>query len=99
MKPIVMGGLMGIMMLWMLHGQMTSTSALAGWALVAFIGVHVALIAAAIGAGLFAARLSPKMRAMLARMHRPSFHHIALMLIGMIASAGLVHLYMHGGVA
>ena len=99
MKPVVLGGLMGAMMIWMVHGQMTGTSALAGWALGAFIGVHVVLIAAAIGAGLFAACLSPNLRVRLSRLHRPSVHHIALMLVGMVGSVAVVHVYMHGGIA
>ena len=99
MKPFILGGLMGLMMIWMVHGQMTGTSALAGWALVAFIGMHVALAIVVICAGLFAARLSPRARAALARLHHPSLHHIALMVVGMGASAGAVHLFIHGGIA
>ncbi len=99
MKPIAIGAAMGAMMFWMLHGQSTSTNTLAGWALVAFIGVHLAMIAAAGFAIIFAARLSPKTREMLAWLHRPSWHHLALMVIGMVASVGTIHVVVHGGIA
>lgn len=95
-KPFSMGLLMGAMMLWMIHGQMTGQSTLSGWALVLFIAVHLVLIAALIVAAFFAARLSPKMRGLLARLHRPSLLHVAVMLCGAATLALAAHLIIHG---
>jgi hypothetical protein len=94
-KPLLMGVLMGPMMLWMLHGQLTQNT-VSIWAGVVFIAAHV-LILLVLGAGaIFAARLSPRLRGWLARLHRPSVSHFSAMLLGMLASGAVVHLSLHG---
>ena len=95
-KPLAMGALMGLMMLWMLHGQLTGDSSLSGTALAAFVGVHAALAAALIAGALFATRLSPRAQTWLDRLHRPSLRHLRLMLMGATLSAGAVHIWIHG---
>lgn len=93
--PIGMGLIMGPMMLWMLHDQLTGqgTSPLA---VAAFVGAHVLILLVVIGAGLFAARLSPGMREKLDRLHRPSWGHIGKMLASAAAAALIIHLVLHG---
>ncbi len=94
-KPLAMGGLMGLMMLWMLHGQLaentTSTPAL-----LVFVGAHVVIITLLLGASIFAARLSPRLRHMIDKMHRPSFWHLGWMFAGAAGSAGTIHFAIHG---
>lgn len=93
-KPAVMGGAMGLMMMWMLHGFLTGDG-MRGWALVAFVAAHVVVVALAIAAALFAARLSPRAQALLARVHRPSLGHVSVML-GAAFAVGLgIHLAVH----
>lgn len=94
-KPVIMGGLMGLMMLWMLHGAVTG-GGVTGWALVAFVGVHVALVLIAGLAAVFAARLSPKVQELLARVHRPSVRHIGAMLGTAVVVIATVHVSAHG---
>ena len=96
--PVLMGAGMGLMMLWMLHGVLVDGNWVSGWALAVFIGAHVVVAALALATALFAARLSPGMRARLARLHRPSWRHVGVMLASAAATAGLVHL-IHGGIA
>ena len=64
-----------------------------------FVGAHVVLAVVLIVASLLAARLSPALKERLARLHRPSLRHVAVMLLGAMVSAGLVHLIIHGGLA
>ena len=93
--PIAMGGLMGPMMLWMLHGMLTGDGP-SGVALVIFVGVHVLVVAVLLAAAVFAARLSPGLRARLGRLHRPSPRHIGLMLGSATLAALIVHFGIHG---
>lgn len=93
--PIGMGVIMGAMMLWMLHGQMTGQGAQPR-AIVLFVGAHVLISLFVIGAGLFAARLSPLMRQKLDRLHRPSWRHMGKMLGSAAATALIIHLFLHG---
>ena len=95
-RPLAMGALMGAMMLWMLHGVLTGESTLSGPALAIFVGMHLALAVVLIGAALFAARLSPQLRALLARLHRPSLHHLLWMLAGATGAMTLTHFTLHG---
>ena len=99
MKPIVMGGLMGLMMMWMLHGALTGDGALGAGALIAFVAAHVVLVAIAIGVAVFAARLSPRAKARIDRLHRPSLRHVTVMLAAALIVSGVVHLVVHGGIA
>ena len=94
-KPLGMGLLMGPMMLWMIHGQMTGT-AQSGWAIAAFVGAHLLIIAVLVTGAVFAARLSPRMHAVLDRLHRPSLAHLAGMLMGLAISGLVVHFWLHG---
>jgi hypothetical protein len=94
--PIIMGALMGLMMMWMLHGALTGDAGVTGWALIAFLGAHLA-IALIIGAAVvFAARFSPRSHAWINRLHRPSLHHVGAMLGSAIFVAGALHLGFHG---
>lgn len=97
LRPVAMGAVMAPMMLWMLHGQMTTGGGLFDWAVIGFVGAHVGLVLAVIFGAVFAARLSPRAKAVIDRLHRPSLRHIGLMLIGMAVAAGLTHLAVHGG--
>jgi hypothetical protein len=94
-KPFIMGMLMAVMMLWMLHGQLTA-NALSGAALATFVGVHILMLVVVIGGSLFAARLSPRLRRLIDRLHRPSLQHVGWMLVGALTAAGSVHLTIHG---
>ena len=95
-KPLAMGAIMGLMMLWMVHGALTGGGPVPTAALIGFVAVHLALALLAVGAAIFAARLSPRARAWLARIHRPRPAHLVAMISGLTASAGLVHLAVHG---
>lgn len=94
-KPIIMGGLMGVMMLWMLHGALTG-GGVTGWALVAFVGAHVALVLVALAATVFAARLSPRVRDLMARVHRPSWRHVGAMSGSAAVVTAAIHVGLHG---
>lgn len=96
MKQVAMGGLMGLMMIWMIHGWMTGDSGLVGWALLGFIGMHVAIVVVALTLGAWVARMSPRLQRIFS--HRPSMHHVSLMIAGMLTSGAIVHVAVHGGV-
>ncbi|MEL6958904.1 MAG: hypothetical protein AAGL89_08150 [Pseudomonadota bacterium] len=95
--PLLMGSVMGLMMLWMLHGVLTGQSEVSGPAALVFIGAHVVAVAVLILGGVFATRLSPGLQARLKRMHRPSLRHVSVMLASAAVSAALAHLVIHGG--
>lgn len=97
-KPRVMGGAMGLMMLWMIHQQMTTPTALQGTALAAFISIHLLLLGALIGGAIFATRLHPRLQRIIAKLHRRSWAHMRDMVLGMAVTAGLAHLILHGGI-
>ncbi|MEJ6399084.1 hypothetical protein [Yoonia sp. 208BN28-4] len=94
--PVLMGAAMGLMMMWMLHASHATGATTGQMALFAFVAGHLVLVAVVIAAGIFAARLSPRMRAWMSRLHRPSLGHIGLMAVGMAAGAVVIHLYQHG---
>lgn len=94
-KPAMMGALMGLMMVWTLHGALTG-GGVSGWALAAFVTAHVAVAAVLVGAAVFASRLSPRLRAWIARLHRPSFRHAGAMLGCAACTFGTLHLFAHG---
>lgn len=96
MKQVAMGGLMGLMMIWMIHGWMTGDNGLAGWALLGFVGAHVAIVVVALKLGAWVSRRSPRLQRVFS--HSPSMHHLSLMIAGIFASGTIVHLTMHGGV-
>jgi hypothetical protein len=95
MKPVVMGGLMGLMMMWMLHGALSGVGMAAG-PLIAFVGAHLALALIATVLIWAGTRLSPRFVSILSRLHRPSLSHVGAMLVSTVVAAGLVHLSMHG---
>ncbi|MDX8347880.1 hypothetical protein SLH49_07770 [Cognatiyoonia sp. IB215446] len=95
-KPLLMGASMGLMMLWMVHGQLTGETSLSGIALVTFVGAHILFAATIIGAGLVVTRLSPAARQWLRNLRRPSLRHLGIMLLGATLSAGAVHIWIHG---
>lgn len=86
---------MGLMMLWMLHGQLTGQD-VSLVALTAFVAAHVVVLLVIIGAGVFAARLSPSIRGKLDRLHRTSWGHMGKMLASATATALAIHLFLHG---
>ena len=96
-KPMMMGGAMGAMMLWMLHQGLTDPAGLGWVAIAGFVAIHVILAAAVVTGIVFAARLSPTWRARLKRLHRPSMSHLAAMLLGMATVGLTVHIAVHGG--
>lgn len=96
-KPAIMGSLMGLMMLVMAHLMMTSDNKLAGAALAAFVGAHLAIILGLVAISYWATRFSPALRDRIARLHRPDAAHIVVMLIAAVLVAGLAHLALHGG--
>jgi len=98
-KPIFMGALMGPMMLWMMHGMLSGETNMGFIALVIFVAAHFVVAGIAFGAALFAARLSPRVRAWAARLHRPSLTHVGAMIGSAALAAGIVHLYVHGGLS
>lgn len=96
-KPMIMGAVMGLLMIGMLHMWLVSESKLAGAALAAFVGAHLAALLIAATLGWSATRFFPTFRMRLALFHKPGFSHVAYMLIGAIGIAALTHLLLHGG--
>ncbi|QUJ76836.1 hypothetical protein KDD17_01880 [Sulfitobacter albidus] len=96
--PMLMGVAMAPMLLMMLHSALTGEDGRAGTALLVFAGVHVLIFLVLVGAGLLAARMSGLRSKALARLHRPSPRHLTGMLASATATAGLIHLILHGGV-
>jgi hypothetical protein len=94
--PIIMGALMGLMMMWMLHGAMTGDSVITGWALIAFVAAHGAIVLVVLFAVVFATRFSPRTHAWINRLHRPSLRHVRAMFGSAIFVAGALHLGVHG---
>ncbi len=97
LKPMILGILMGLLMLGMMHMALTADTKLGGLALAGFIAAHVFVLVALGFATLFAARLSPRMRAMISRIHKPGFAHFSQMAFAAGAAVLLVHLTLHGG--
>ena len=97
LMPIAMGAIMGLMMLWMVHMQITGDTARSLGALAVFVGAHVALIGAVIILPLIAARKLVWLQPFTDRLHRPSLRHITLMLAGAALAAAIVHVTLHGG--
>lgn len=95
-KPFSTGLLMGLMMLWVLHRQLTAGSDVTAVAAIAFIGAHVVFALVLIGGGLLATRLSPRASAWIGRLHRPSARHMIWMLGGAILAISLTHVTAHG---
>ncbi len=95
-KPMIMGLLMGFMMVWMAHGALTGDGAMEATALIAFAAAHVVLIVVVLAGAVFAARLSPRAKGWIDRLHRPSLSHVGLMLVGAVIAFGSVHLVVHG---
>lgn len=94
--PYVMGGLMGPMMLWMMHDSLMSGAALS-WGVIGFIAAHVAVFGVVVIVAVFGARLNPRLRMILSRLHRPSGAHLAQMMVAAVLSASLVHFSVHAG--
>lgn len=97
-KPLIMGGMMGLMMLAMVHMMLTSDSALGGMALIAFVGAHVAVVLGIAVLAWWAARFSPSLQVKLAKLHRPDAAHVAAMLLAAVFTAASVHTALHWGV-
>lgn len=91
--PACLGLGMGAMMLFMLHRQIISPEPLDLTALLVFVGAHAVAPVILLAAPFVA---SPRLRSWLARVHRPSRQHAALMLGGAALGAVLLHLFLHG---
>ena len=88
--PVMMGALMAPMMLIMLHDDLMSGDGTGlSFKLAGFVLAHLAVIA---GLALLAGRIL-----LSRRLHIPSLRHMAMMLVGMLLSAGCIHLVIHGG--
>ncbi|KQI69147.1 hypothetical protein AN189_06115 [Loktanella sp. 3ANDIMAR09] len=98
--PWIMGAFfMEPMMLWMLHGPLTGQASTGGaWAAILFVAAHVVVAALLMGGALMAARLSPRARGFLSRLHLPSLRHVGTMLIAAAMSASVIHVTLHGGI-
>lgn len=92
--PLLMGAGMGLMMLWMVHMQLTGDGSRSLGALIVFAGAHVVVLGIALMLPLVA---SVRLRRALDRIHRPSWRHAGMMLAGAICAAGLTHIFLHGG--
>jgi len=96
--PLIIGAAMGLMLLWMVHMQMTNGKAGSLGALIVFVGAHVAVLALALVVPLRAARRLVWVRHLTDRVHRPSLRHGALMLGGALMATGTAHFALHSGV-
>ena len=92
LKPLGLGAIMAVVMLWMMHDAIMSGEGTLSAGLVGFVLAHVAVVAGILSLGLF----SPRLRRAVLR-HRPSLSHVAGMVAGMGASALGIHLALHGG--
>jgi hypothetical protein len=95
--PLTMGFGMGLMMLWMVHRQLTSADALGLSALATFIGAHVLVALVVLALPVWVATRIPRLHALLSRVHIPNLKHIVLMLAGAVSAALFTHLWLHGG--
>ena len=95
--PLTMGFGMGLMMLWMLHNQLTSAGVLGFTALATFIGAHILLVLVAVAVPLWVATRIPRLHRLLSRAHLPNHKHMVLMVLGAVIAAGTTHLALHGG--
>jgi len=96
--PLIIGAAMGLMMLWMVHMQITNGDAGSLGVLIAFVGAHVAVLALVLVVPLLAARRLVWVRHLTDRVHRPSLRHVALMLGGATMATGTAHIVLHSGV-
>lgn len=95
--PLAMGFAMGLMMLWMVHRQLTTADALGVAALATFITAHVLVALGVLALPVWIATRVPRLHAILSRLHRPNLGHLTLMLAGVISAALSTHLWIHGG--
>ena len=95
--PVFMGSAMCLMMLGMVHRQLTSVDAVGFFALGFFVGVHMLAALLALVLPVLAATRSPAVHRFLKRIHRPNLHHVGLMMIGAVLTAFSVHMWIHGG--
>ena len=93
--PVLMGAVMGAMMLWMLHGALVGDG-VGGTALVMFALAHVVVFGLIALAAVFMARLSPRLRGWLARVHRPKLRHLSVMMGSALVTVTVVHVAAHG---
>ena len=95
--PVFMGSAMCLMMLGMVHRQLTSVDAVGFISLGFFVGVHVLAALLALALPVWAATRSPAVHRFLKRIDRPNLHHLGLMMIGAVLTAFSVHMWIHGG--
>ena len=97
LKSVFMGSAMCLMLLAIVHRQLTSVDAVGFIALGVFVSVHVLAALLALALPVWAATRSPAVHRFLKRIHWPNLHHIGLMMIGAILNAFSVHMRIHGG--
>lgn len=95
-KPYAMGVLMFGMMLPMLHGPLMTGGDLSV-SLILFALAHLAVALVLIAIAVFGARMSPKVRSLLSKIHRPSRQHFDNMLAGAASTFAVVHFLVHSG--
>lgn len=96
-KSVFMGSAMCLMLLAIVHRQLTSVDAVGFIALGVFVGVHLLAALLALALPVWAATPSPAVHRFLKRTHRPNLHHVGLMMIGAVLTAFSVHMWIHGG--
>ena len=96
-KSVFMGSAMCLMLLAIVHRQLTSVDAVDFIALGVFVGVYVLAALLVLILPVWAATRSPAVHRFLKRTHRPNLHHVGLMMIGAVLTAFSVHMWIHGG--
>ena len=97
LKSAFIGSAMCLMLLGMVHRQLTSVDSVGFIALGVFVGVHLLAALLALALPVWAATRSPAVRCFLKRIHRPNLHHVGLMIMGAILNAFSMHIWIHGG--
>ena len=97
LKSAFIGSAMCLMLLGMVHRQLTSVDSVGFIALGVFVGVHLLAALLALALPVWAATRSPAVRCFLKRIHRPNLHHVGLMTMGAILNAFSMHIWIHGG--
>ena len=98
--PLIMGSLMGIMMLFMLHGMTTGERSTTGSAALVFIGAHLigahlAVVGFTFAIAVFGLSRYPRLAKIATKIHRPSRAHVTTMLGAALMTAFILHVF-HG---
>lgn len=93
--PLIMRSLMGIMMLFMLHGVMMGERSTTGSAALVFIGAHLAVVGFTLAIAVFGLSRYPRLAKIATKIHRPSREHVTTMLGAALMTAFILHVF-HG---